>query len=373
MTTATPTTDRVPAAILRSPLRALPFWISLTLVAIVWASAFLGGWWVLMAPIYSWGVYTVLDVVGGIEARNADPDTDRGALRWYRAITLIWPFAQFATLFGVLAYATRAPHLGGWELAGLFVGMGVMTGTVGINYAHELMHQRSALERRLSDWLLAMVLYAHFRSEHLLVHHRHVATPRDPATARFDEGFYAFFARVLRQSAVSSFRAEAAMLARRGRPAQDRTNPFWRYAAAQAAMLALAAIMGGWVGLGLFALQAFTAIAQLELVNYVEHYGLQRREVAPGRYEPTRPHHSWNAAHRMSNWLLINLQRHSDHHVKPDRPFPLLQTYPEAEAPQLPSGYAAMTLLALVPPLWRGVMNPRVRAWRARHAPGLAA
>ena len=251
----------------------------------------------------------------------------------------------------------------------MMFGVGVLSGTIGITYAHELVHQRTRLDRRIGDWLLAMVLYSHFRSEHLLVHHRHVATPRDPATARYNEGFHRFYPRVVAGSLVSAFRAERDMLARKGLPWRHRSNPFWGYAARQAALLALAAWIGGWAGLGLFVLQAATAIWQLELVNYVEHYGLSRRPLGAGRYEPVRPHHSWNAAHRVSNWLLINLQRHSDHHTKPDRPFPLLQTYPETEAPQLPAGYAAMTALAMVPPLWRRVMNPRVRAWRRRFYP----
>ena len=359
----------IPEARLASPLRALPFWISLTLPPILVLAVALGGWWVLIVPLSTWGVYSVLDGLAGEDEANADPMADRAALTWYRAITILWPFVQFATLFGVLAWVVHAPDLGAWERAGLFFGMGVMTGTVGINYAHELIHRPGRFERGLGDWLLAMVLYGHFRSEHLLVHHRYVATPRDPATARLGESFYAFHLRVLWQSLRSSFRAEAAMLDRRGLPWWHAGNPFWRYAAAQGAMLGLAALIGGWLGVGLFTLQAFVAIWQLELVNYVEHYGLSRRPTGPDRYEPVRPRHSWNAAQRVSNWLLINLQRHSDHHVKPDRPFPLLQTYAEDEAPRLPQGYPAMTVLAMVPPLWRRVMDPRVAAWRARHYP----
>jgi alkane 1-monooxygenase len=134
-------------------------------------------------------------------------------------------------------------------------------------------------------------------------------------------------------------------------------------------MLALALALGGWEGLGLFLMQAGVAVWQLELVNYVEHYGLTRRHLGQGRYEPVRPRHSWNASQRASNWLLINRQRHSDHHCKPDRRYPLLQTYAEDEAPLLPWGYPVMTTLAMVPPLWRRVMNPRVRAWRRQHYP----
>jgi alkane 1-monooxygenase len=215
------------------------------------------------------------------------------------------------------------------------------------------------------------VLYSHFRSEHLLVHHRHVGTPKDPATARFGETLWHFLPRVLWQSLVSAWVAEAAMLARKGLPASHPSNPFWRYAALQAAALLLAALIGGWWGLALFGVQAAVAVFQLELVNYIEHYGLVRRHLGGGRYEPTRPHHSWNAAHRASNWLLINLQRHSDHHYKPDRRFPLLQTYAPEEAPQMPYGYPVVTVAALLPPLWRRIMDPRVARWRARHYPDI--
>ncbi len=353
----------------RRPSAALPFWTSLTMVPIVWASAMAGGIWVLAVPAYAWGLYALLDVLIAPEERNADPAMDRAGLGWYRAITLVWMPVQAVSLFALIAYAVRADHLSGLELAGLFFGAGVVSGTIGINYAHELIHRPGRLERWLGDGLLAMALYSAFRSEHLLGHHRHVATPLDPVTARFGEGFYRYFLRVPHQVVASAWRAERAMLARRGLPVWHRSNPFWRYAALQGACLALAAALGGWLGLGLFALQAVTAVWQLELVDYLEHYGLVRRRLADGRYEPVRPHHSWNSAERASNWLLINLQRHSDHHYKPDRPFPLLQTYDEDEAPRLPAGYPVMTVAAMIPPLWRRIMDPRVREWRARHYP----
>jgi len=129
--------------------------------------------------------------------------------------------------------------------------------------------------------------------------------------------------------------------------------------------------VGGVWGVFLLAVQASAAIFQLELVNYVEHYGLTRRHLGAGKYEHVQPHHSWNAAHRASNWLLINLQRHSDHHYKPDRRFPLLQTYANDTAPQLPFSYPMMTMIALFPNRWRRLMNPKVDAWRARHYPDI--
>jgi alkane 1-monooxygenase len=131
----------------------------------------------------------------------------------------------------------------------------------------------------------------------------------------------------------------------------------------------LAGLVGGWWGVFLFATQAFWAVFQLELVDYVEHYGLTRKHLGDGKYEYVLPRHSWNATQKASNWLLINLQRHSDHHYKPNRRFPLLQTYDEDEAPQMPFGYPVMTMFALVPYAWKKVMHPHIRDWRARHYP----
>ena len=349
---------------------ALPFWLSLGLIPIVWLAAMKGGLFILLVPLSTWTLFIALDSWLGPYTGNADPDTDQ-SLTWYRAITLIWAPLQIATIFGVMAYVTRSGHLGWVEEWALFATVGILSGTIGINYSHELMHQRPKLERWLADILLASVLYSHFRSEHLLVHHRYVGTPKDPVTARYGESFYRFFPRVLRQCLVSAFRAEAALLSRRGEPSWRLRNPFWRYWALQAAFLVTAFVIGGAWGVFLFLTQAFWAIFQLELVNYVEHYGLTRRHLGEGRYEHVLPRHSWNSDQRASNWLLINLQRHSDHHYKPDRRFPLLQTYGDDEAPQLPAGYPVMTLAALVPPLWRRIMHPRVKRWRQVHYPDI--
>lgn len=347
---------------------ALPFWISYLLIPLIWTTSLAGGWWVLLVPLSTWWAFAVLDRLTGLNLENADPDAPDSVLRWYILLTKLWAPVQFLTLFGLIWYVTRS-GLSGFEKIGVFFGMGVISGTIGINYSHELMHQKGRLERWLGDVLLAMVLYSHFRSEHLLVHHRYVGTPRDPVTARYNEGFHRFYPRVLHQCLVSAFRAERELLTRKGLSWTDPANPFWRYWALQAAMVLLALLIGGWSGVALFLLQAGVAIWQLELVNYVEHYGLTRKHLGDGKYEHVRPRHSWNASQKASNWLLINLQRHSDHHYKPNRRFPLLQHHSQDAAPQLPYGYPVMTVAAMIPPLWRRVMNPRVRAWRRQYYP----
>lgn len=352
-----------------SLLAALPFWLSLGFVPLIAVGALWGGWWLAPALLYAFGLITALDAITGLNTDNPDTDTPTDALFWYRLITLIWFPVQMLLVFCGIWWVTRHATLEVHEVLILFFGIGIASGGVGIVYAHELMHQKTALERWLGDLLMASVLYSHFRSEHLRVHHLWVATPRDPVSARYNEGFWRFFLRVLHQCPRSAWQAEVAMLARAGKGPLHPSNPFWRYGALQLAFLGLALALGGWIGLGLFLWQAFVAVWLLELTNYIEHYGLTRRHLGDARYEHVLPRHSWNASHAASNWLLINLQRHSDHHYKPDRRFPLLQTYSADEAPQLPYGYPAMVVIACIPPLWRRMMNPRVRAWRKQFYP----
>lgn len=349
--------------------QAAPFWLSLAVVPLVILSAAYGGWAMLLPLAGTWWAFSALDVVLGRNAENPDPETPDRGLLWYKLITWIWFPVQATVLYAMIAYVPGADHLSMGEKFGVFVGVGVMSGSIGIVYAHELMHQQDRFERWLADLLLATVLYSHFRTEHLLVHHPWVGTRRDAVTARYNEGFHRYFFRVLREGPVSAWRAESARLARRDLAPLDAANPFWRYWSLQALALILALVIGGWLGLALFVFQAFVAVWQLELTNYVEHYGLTRKYLGDGKYEPVRPHHSWNADHRATNWLFINLQRHSDHHYKPSRRFPLLQTYEAGTAPQLPYGYAVMGWVAMVPPLWRRMMNPMVRKWRADHYP----
>jgi len=359
----------IPAAEVARFRNAVPYWVSLLLLPLVALSVTYGGWAMLLPPAGAWWLYTALDAAFGRNSENPDLDTPESDLIWYRFITWIWLPIQLVMIYGALWIVTRSPDLEGWEKLGVFFGVGVLSGSVGIVYAHELMHQANRTERWLADLLLATVLYSHFRTEHLLVHHPWVGTRRDAVTARYNEGFHRYFARVVATGLASAWAAERAMRARKRRGPFTRANPFWRYTALQALALAGAFAVGGWQGLGLFVFQAIVAIWQLEMTNYVEHYGLTRKYLGDGKYEPVRPHHSWNADHRVTSWQFINLQRHSDHHYKPARRYPLLQTYPAAQAPQLPFGYAGMGFVAMVPPVWRRVMNPKVRKWRADHYP----
>ncbi len=254
-----------------------------------------------------------------------------------------------------------------WDLptvdkVGLSVTMGFVAG-IGISTAHELGHKRESVERWMAKIALAQSCYGHFYIEHNRGHHVRVATPEDPASSRLGESFYAFWPRTVVGSARGAWRLE------RRRYARHHEHPFrigndvinaWLLSAGLWVAMVL------WLGLGILPyliLQAVIGFSLLEVVNYLEHYGMLRQRVgAPGseRYERVEPTHSWNANHIATNVLLYHLQRHSDHHANPTRRYQALRDY--EDAPQLPAGYAGMLLIALVPPLWSRVMDPRVVA-----------
>jgi alkane 1-monooxygenase len=260
----------------------------------------------------------------------------------------------------LLVQALRiAPALEPWQLLLSALAVGVVTGGMGITIAHELGHRASRLDRGIARALLVSVCYGHFYVEHVRGHHVRVATPDDPATAPRGMNVYRFVVRSVMGSFMHAWKLEAMRLRRLGRSSWSLSNWTLTGSMASAALLALAAWAGGAPAAVLFVVQSAVAIVLLEIINYVEHYGLLRRLV-DGRYEPVRDEHSWNADFVVSNWILFNLQLHSDHHARMQKPYEQLRTMPHA--PQLPAGYPTMVLLALVPPVWFATMDRRLPA-----------
>lgn len=348
-------------------LRAAPHLLGFILPFAIVLGVRLGGVWTFLPVVLLLVALPILDAASGLDfsARSRDDELSRNP--WFRLITWIWVVVQPVLLIWTMNQVASSAF-SAFELVGVILSVGLTTGTVGITFAHELVHRSERFERALGEILLATTSYTQFAIEHVYGHHRHVGTPADPATARWGESLYAFVPRSVFGGARSAARFEAARLKKRGRAPWHPSNRVYRYALTQVAMYAAAWLAFGALATLVLALQAAVAIALVETINYVEHYGLVRREIAPGRYERIMPWHSWDSNHRLSNWVLINLARHSDHHMLASKRYQLLD--PLEAAPQLPAGYGSMFLLALVPPLWRRTMDRRVAEWRMQHASG---
>jgi alkane 1-monooxygenase len=243
------------------------------------------------------------------------------------------------------------------DKVGLMTTVGLIGG-LAINAAHELGHTRESNEKRLSKIALAQSCYGHFFVEHNYGHHVRVATAEDPASARMGEGLYSFIARSVTGGLRSAWNIETRRLARKGKAQWSLHNDILNAWVMSAALFTLLVVGFGIETLPWLIGQAIIGFCMLEAINYVEHYGLGRQRLPNGRYEQVRPSHSWNSNTVIANIFLFHLQRHSDHHAHPHRRY---QALCHADvAPQLPAGYATMMLLALFPPLWRRVMDPRV-------------
>ncbi|UXI69760.1 alkane 1-monooxygenase [Tahibacter amnicola] len=308
------------------------------------------------------------DALMGRDVRNPPGDDDAtDASDWlFRGLTWLAVPAWLGLLGWALGVLANAP-LGPGAKAVWLLSLGITGGVVAINTAHELIHKSGRFEPALGGVLLASVVYAGFKVEHLRGHHVHVSTPQDASSARLGESLYRFLPKALLSNALNAWRLEAARLRRLGLPAWHWRNELLGWYALSLLFAGAAFVFYGVAGLAGFLVQGAIAGVTLEIINYVEHYGLERRQVCPGQYERVDHRHSWNSSYRLTNWLLFQLQRHSDHHAHARRRYHRLRHHPDS--PQLPAGYATMFLLALVPPLWRRTIDPRVHAWRARSAP----
>ncbi len=327
---------------------------------LAWGLVELTGWsafWFL-GPALFFVAFPILDIVVGEDSTNP-PDSVLAWLeedRYYRWITYGFLPIQFAGLvFACWMWAygdlSLVANLGlAWTIGTI--------GGLGINTAHELGHKRASLERWLSKIALAQTFYGHFFIEHNRGHHVKVATPDDPASSRFGENFYEFWPRTVAGSLRSAIEIESKRLKRTGFSFWTIKNDLLNAWLMSIALFGALVAVFGWVVLPYLILQGVIGFSLLEVVNYLEHYGLARQKKEDGRFERCMPSHSWNNNNIASNVFLYHLQRHSDHHAHPTRRYQALRNFDEA--PNLPTGYAGMILLALFPPAWRRVMDKRV-------------
>ncbi|MHA7131984.1 alkane 1-monooxygenase [Algoriphagus namhaensis] len=355
-----------------SGLKKIGFFSALILPFLLITGFYLGGLGLWAVHIFVFVMVPGMDFILKTDKSNVPKNeiSQRAKAYFYKFVTFAWVYVQLSVLVWA-CYIVATRELSWLQWLAFSSGTALVTGGIGITVAHELGHKAGKLEQFYAKVLLMMVCYMHFIVEHNRGHHVRVATPEDPATSRFGESFYAFWLRSVRDGYKSAWQLETQRLERAG-------IRFWSLGNQMLQSVWIPLFFVGTLTLGLsllqgelvwevpvfFFIQSILGFSLLEVVNYLEHYGMQRRKLESGFYERVTPLHSWNASHIVSNFLLFQLQRHSDHHAAAHKPYQILDHV--EESPQLPAGYSAMILVALVPPLWFKIMDPRLKAWRAK-------
>ncbi len=338
-------------------VRALRYILAFTGTGLAWWGLTAHGLVVWALPLHSFLLIPLIELFLKPDFSRLNEEEEAAALAdpLYDALLIAFGPVQWATLV-LFFFQVAEPGLATWEIMGRVATMGLMCGIYGINIAHELGHRATRWERELARSLLLTSLYMHFIIEHNRGHHRRVATPDDPASARHGESIYFFWVRTIVLSFISAWRIEVDRLRKDGHAPLGPRNEMIRYLLLEVVLLAgVYAFFGALVVLSFLA-AALIGILLLETVNYIEHYGLGRKLNDRGNYGRVLHVHSWNSDHLPGRLMLFELTRHSDHHYMASRKYQVLRS--EAESPQLPTGYPGMMILSLLPPLWFRVVDP---------------
>ena len=272
----------------------------------------------------------------------------------YLTVVLDW------VLIGFIIHKLQAhPEMDLVYWIGMLFGASISS-AINFMSAHELVHKHDLLGQVVGTSSLVKSFYMHFYIEHIYGHHRNVGTPKDPATSRYNESFWKFLPRTMIGSWKSAWNYEKRRLLE-----IEGLSTHWSYQNRMLWFLVSYFLIpipfyfyGGITGLIVLFISGVVSIIYFEGINYIEHYGLERKQIGPDQWEKVDIRHSWNAPHRMTNYLLFKLQRHSDHHENSYKPYQTLASYDLS--PQLPNGYALCVMMAFYPPIWFKVMNPIV-------------
>ncbi len=327
------------------------------------ASAMLGlawqGLWTWLTVGLAFGMLPLVELFTPKSTKNVseEEEADRGRRIFFDCLL----YANAPLLFGIVGWylwTVSTQTLTVFETLGLTLGAGIVASTSGINVAHELGHRPKKFEQVLAQIMLLPSLYQHFFVEHNRGHHKNVATDDDPASAKLGENVFQFWGRSVFDGWRNAWALERERLAKSDQPTTYWDNDMLRYSLCQTIWLVAILFFLGWHAFFGAIGMATISFLLLETVNYIEHYGLRRKILASGRPEPVSPRHSWNSDHELGRIFLYELTRHSDHHFKSTRKYQILRHIDES--PQLPFGYPASIMLALLPPLWFQLMDKRV-------------
>lgn len=331
--------------------------------ALIFLSLRENGWVTYMAIIAVFGLIPLIELLVTGSEQNMDEASESLALQNTSYDWVLYGLVPVQYFLGIyFLIQMQDADLLWWERLGKILAFGLSCGILGINAAHELGHRKTKYEQWMSKALLATTLYLHFFIEHNKGHHLRVATPDDPASARRGENLYSFFIRSIRDSWFSAWKIEKLRLEKQQLRFWSMHNEMLVFQLAQLLIMATIGFYFGVQVLIWYILSAFMGILLLETVNYIEHYGLERKKNDSGYYERTMPVHSWNSNHPLGRILLLELTRHSDHHYQASRKYQILRHFDES--PQMPTGYPGMMVLAFIPPLWFAVMHREIGRFR---------
>ena len=321
------------------------------------------GWVIGIPLLFAWVIIPFLELLFKPNAKNMT-EAEEELARHDKSYDILLYFVVIFQYFALVSFlvSLKQENLGLFEIIGRVWVMGLLCGTFGINVGHELGHRVNRFEQFLSKALLLTSLYMHFFIEHNKGHHKRVATPEDPSSARYGEPVYLFYFRSIIFSYISAWRIANGEVKKKGKSVISLSNEMIQFTFIQLVFLSVIYfVFNGWILL-CFLASASIGILLLETVNYIEHYGLQRKATGLNSYERAMPEHSWNSNHVIGRLMLFELSRHSDHHYKASRKYQILRHHDHS--PQMPTGYPGMMLLSLFPPAWFFVMNRKIKTLR---------
>lgn len=317
------------------------------------------GIWTFSALVFAFGFIPLLEIL--LAKRNEiwteQEKEEREASIWFSFLLYLNVPIVYFCLFYCL-FLVQDTSLAGYEFIGIVLSLGVLLGANGINVGHELGHRTLFFERLLAKMLLIPSHYTHFFVEHNLGHHYTVSTPEDPSTAKYNQSIYLFWIQTITGTYVKAWQIQKKLNGIKKTTWYSPKNDMFWFTLIQIIYLASIFYFFGWRGFILAFAAGFVGILLLETINYIEHYGLRRKELAPGKFEKITEQHSWNSNHLVGRVVLYELTRHSDHHYRAHKKYQILENH--EESPQLPFGYPTSMMISLIPPLWFAVMNKRV-------------
>ena len=341
-------------------IKAFKYLSPIIVYVLAWVAFTQSGWLTWGPMIYAWGLLPLAELFIKPNVKNMNAAEEELAKndRIYDYMLYLIVVLQFIALYKFLTVINQTGLLW-WQVAGRVCSMGLLCGTFGINVGHELGHRVNKFEQLLAKALLMTSLYMHFFIEHNKGHHKNVATPQDPSSARLNEPVYTFYFRTIIFSYLSAWKISNDEMKKKGLSILNIKNEMLLAHIIQILFVAIIFFAFNWLVTLYFLYAAAIGIALLETVNYIEHYGLQRKQTTVGKYERAMPWHSWNSNHILGRLMLFELSRHSDHHYLANKKYQVLQHH--NDAPQLPTGYPGSMILALMPPAWFYIMNRKIK------------